>query len=45
MKFLTSRVIRLYTANLLAGVLIGLVGGAFRYCRIAADHGRTALVA
>ncbi len=45
MKFLTSRVIRLSTASLLAGVLIGLVGGAFRYCLIAADNGRTALIA
>jgi chloride channel protein, CIC family len=42
--FLTSRVIRLSTASLLAGVLIGLVGGAFRYCLIAADNGRSALI-
>ena len=45
MKFLTSRVVRISCASLLAGVLIGLVGGAFRYCLIAADSGRSALIA
>jgi chloride channel protein, CIC family len=45
MEFLTSRVIRVSTASLLAGILIGLVGGAFRYCLIAADNGRGALIA
>ncbi len=45
MKFLTSRVVRISTASLLAGVLIGLVGGAFRYLLIAADNQRTALIA
>lgn len=41
---LNSRVIRISTASLLTGLLIGLVGGAFRYCLIAADSGRDALI-
>jgi len=45
MKLLNSRVIRISTASILAGVFIGLVGGAFRYCLIAADNGRDALIA
>jgi CIC family chloride channel protein len=45
MKFLNSRVIRISIAVILAGVLIGLVGGAFRYCLIAADNGRAVLIA
>jgi len=45
MNVLNSRVIRVSTASLLAGVFIGLVGGAFRYCLIAADNGRDALIA
>jgi chloride channel protein, CIC family len=44
MTFLNSRVIRISTASILAGVLIGLVGGAFRYLLIAADNSRDALV-
>src|SRR5271157_1347725 len=42
---LNSRVIRISTASILAGIFIGLVGGAFRYCLIAADSGRTSLIA
>ncbi len=45
MMFLNSRVIRVSTASILAGILVGLVGGAFRYLLIAADNQRTALVA
>src|SRR5271166_1714584 len=45
MKLLNSRVIRISTASILAGICIGLVGGAFRYCLIAADNGRGALIA
>ena len=44
MMLLNSRVIRVSTASILAGVVIGLVGGAFRYCLIAADNGRDALI-
>src|SRR5271157_554195 len=45
MTLLNSRVIRISTASILAGVLIGLVGGAFRYLLIAADSWRNALIA
>src|SRR5271166_3887773 len=45
MTLLNSRVIRISTASILAGVLIGLVGGAFRYLLIAANNGRNALIA
>jgi chloride channel protein, CIC family len=45
MKFLNSRVIRISAASMLTGVLVGLVGGAFRYCLIAADIARNALIA
>jgi CIC family chloride channel protein len=45
MKLLNSRVIRISIASILTGILIGLVGGAFRYCLIAADTRRDALVA
>lgn len=44
MMLLNSRIIRISTASILAGVFIGLVGGAFRYCLIAADNGRDALI-
>jgi CIC family chloride channel protein len=44
MKLLNSRVIRISAASVLTGVLVGLVGGAFRYCLIAADTGRDALI-
>lgn len=37
--------IRISTASILAGVVIGLVGGGFRYLLIAANHGRDALIA
>ena len=39
-----SRVIRLATASILAGVMIGVVGGAFRYFLITADTLRSTLV-
>ena len=45
MKLLNSRVIRISIASILTGVLIGSVGGAFRYCLIAADSHRDALIA
>src|SRR5271169_1969480 len=45
MKLLNSRVIRISIASILTGSLIGLVGGAFRYCLIAADTQRDALIA
>jgi CIC family chloride channel protein len=45
MKLLNSRVIRLATASVLAGILIGIVGGAFRYLLITADSQRSVLVA
>jgi chloride channel protein, CIC family len=44
MTLFHSRVIRISTASILAGVLIGLVGGAFRYLLIIADTWRDALV-
>jgi chloride channel protein, CIC family len=44
MKILNSRVIRISIASLLTGSLIGLVGGVFRYCLIAVDSGRNALI-
>jgi hypothetical protein len=45
MTLLSSRVIRISTASLLAGAFIWLVGGAFRYLLIAADNQRGALIA
>ena len=45
MTLLTSRVIRIATASVLTGILIGLVGGAFRYLLISADRGRDAFIA
>ena len=45
MTLLNSRVIRISTASILAGIFIGLVGGAFRYLLIAADTRRDALIA
>jgi uncharacterized protein involved in cysteine biosynthesis len=39
------RVIRISAASILVGILIGLVGGAFRFLLIAADHWRDALIA
>jgi len=44
MTVLNSRVIRIATASVLGGMLIGFVGGAFRYCLISADNVRSALV-
>jgi CIC family chloride channel protein len=45
MMLLNSRIIRISTASILTGILVGLVGGAFRYLLIAADNGRDALIA
>jgi chloride channel protein, CIC family len=45
MTLLNSRVIRISTASILASVLIGLVGGAFRYLLIAANSWRGVLIA
>jgi len=39
-----SRVIRLSAGSILAGILIGLVGGAFRYLLIVLDHWRDELI-
>jgi CIC family chloride channel protein len=44
MALLNSRVVRLATASILAGVMIGLVGGAFRYLLAGADRLRDTLV-
>ena len=44
MKLLNSRVTRISTISILTGVLIGLVGGAFRYLLLAADNWRDALI-
>jgi CIC family chloride channel protein len=44
MTILQSRVIRISIASILAGVFIGLVGGAFRYLLIAVDNRRNALI-
>ena len=41
---MNSRVLRISTASLLAGILIGVVGGAFRYLLIAADGLRDTLI-
>ncbi len=41
MTLLNSRVIRIVSASILGGVLIGAVGGGFRYCLIASDRLRT----
>lgn len=45
MTLLNSRVIRLAAASILGGLLIGLVGGAFRYCLIISDNWRTQMIA
>lgn len=45
MTLLTSRVIRISTASVLAGIVIGLVGSAFRYLLIGADSLRNAFIA
>ncbi len=39
-----SRLILISIASILTGILVGLVGGAFRYLLIAADQGRVALI-
>src|SRR5271165_1761427 len=45
MTFLNSRVISLAVASILGGLLIGFVGGAFRYCLILADGWRSQMIA
>jgi chloride channel protein, CIC family len=45
MTLLNSRVIRISTASIITGILIGLVGGAFRHCLITANAKRDALIA
>lgn len=45
MKLLHSRLIRISAASILAGICIGVVGGAFRYCLIVADMLRGELIA
>ena len=45
MTLLNSRVIRLATASIIGGILIGVVGGAFRYFLISSDSLRTVLIA
>jgi CIC family chloride channel protein len=42
---LNSRVIRIVTASILGGTLIGVVGGAFRYCLITSDNLRSRMIA
>jgi len=44
MTVVNSRVIRLALASMVGGILIGLVGGAFRYLLITFDHMRTQLI-
>ena len=41
---MNSRVLRISNASLLTGIAIGVVGGAFRYLLIAADHLRDWLI-
>jgi chloride channel protein, CIC family len=45
MTLLNSRVIRLAIASILGGLLIGLAGGAFRYCLILSDNWRGQMIA
>ncbi len=45
MTLLNSRVIRIVSASVLGGILIGLVGGAFRYLLIMSDVLRSNLIA
>jgi chloride channel protein, CIC family len=45
MTLLNSRVIRLATASILGGILIGVVGGAFRFCLISSNALRSELIA
>jgi CIC family chloride channel protein len=44
MTLLNSRVIRIVSASILGGILIGLVGGAFRYLLITSDVLRSNLI-
>jgi len=43
-SFLKSRLIRLVVASILGGILIGFVGGAFRYFLIMSDRLRTEVI-
>ena len=45
MTLLNSRVIRIVSASVLGGLLIGVVGGAFRYLLITSDNLRGSLIA
>ena len=45
MTLLNSRVIRIVSASVLGGILIGVVGGAFRYLLITSDNLRGSLIA
>jgi chloride channel protein, CIC family len=44
-RVINSRIVRISTASVLAGVFVGLVGGAFRHFLIVADGRRDALIA
>jgi CIC family chloride channel protein len=44
MTLLNSRVIRIVSASVLGGILIGLIGGAFRYLLIMSDVLRSNLI-
>ncbi len=44
-RVINSRIVRISTASVLAGIFVGLVGGAFRHFLIAADGRRDALIA
>jgi CIC family chloride channel protein len=44
-RFINSRIVRISAASVLAGIFVGLVGGAFRHFLIAADGRRDALIA
>ena len=44
MTLRNSRVIRLSAGSILAGILIGLVGGVFRYLLIVLDQWRDELI-
>ncbi len=45
MTLLNSRVIRIVSASVLGGILIGVVGGGFRYLLITSDNLRGSLIA
>lgn len=45
MKFVNPRLYRVAAASILGGMLIGIVGGLFRYCLILSDSTRTRMIA